>query len=65
MPITRVQNRKRPKNRDNTRERHVQDAAQARWLVNGSTATHEERLGLDKYNTEGTAASATAEGDKA
>ena len=46
MPITRVQNRKRPKNRDNTRERHVQDAAQARWLVNGSTATHEERLGL-------------------
>ena len=62
MPITRVQNRKRPKNRDNPRERHAQDAAQARWLVNGSTESHEERLGLDKYDTEGDSASKTAQG---
>lgn len=46
MPITRVTNRQRPKNRDNAKEREVRTAAQSRWLVNGSPATHEERLGL-------------------
>ena len=46
MPITRVTNRKRPKNRQNQADRQARNAAQSRWLVHGSTATHEERLGL-------------------
>lgn len=54
MPIIRITNRIRPKNRKNSAEREARTAAQSRWLVHGSSATHEERLGLvssDEANT--------------
>lgn len=47
MPITRVTNRKRPKNKRNQAEKQARNAAQSRWLVHGTTDTHEEKLGLD------------------
>lgn len=48
MPLTKEHVRNRPKNKKNIREEQARQSEQARWLLTGSAATQEERLGLPK-----------------